>query len=126
MDAWYPGQAGGKAIAEVLFGDTNPSGHLPDSFEKDWPDSPAFGNYPGDAKVDYTEGLYVGYRWFDKKKIEPRFPFGYGLCYTTFELKNLKVSPREGEDSFTATVDVTNTGSRWRGRGTVVCAAPCR
>ncbi len=109
VDAWYPGQAGGKAIGEVLLGDVNPSGHLPDSFEKDWPDAPAFGHYPGDAKVEYTEGLYVGYRWFDKKKIEPRFPFGFGLSYTTFDMKNLKVTPG-ADGTATATVDVTNTG----------------
>ena len=111
VDGWFPGQAGGRAIAEVLLGDINPSGHLPDTFEKDWPDSPAFGNYPGKTQVDYTEGLYVGYRWYDKKKIEPRFPFGFGLSYTTFELKNLKVSPGVGDGNFVATVDVTNTGS---------------
>jgi beta-glucosidase len=112
VDAWYPGQAGGRAIAEVLFGETNPSGHLPDTFENDWPDSPAYGNYPGTDHVDYAEGIYVGYRWYDKKKIEPRFPFGYGLSYTSFELKNLKVTPGAGNDAFTATVDVTNTGHR--------------
>jgi beta-glucosidase len=112
VDAWYPGQAGGKAIAEVLFGDTNPSGHLPDSFEKDWPDSPAYGNYPGDSDVNYPEGLYVGYRWFDKKKIEPRFPFGFGLSYTTFEIKKEVVTAARGDDNFNVAVDVTNTGSR--------------
>jgi beta-glucosidase len=112
VDAWYPGQAGGKAIAEILFGDTNPSGHLPDSFEKDWTDSPAFGNYPGKADVNYTEGLYVGYRWYDKKKIEPRFPFGFGLSYTTFEIKKTAIAPGTGDDNFTVTADVTNTGSK--------------
>jgi beta-glucosidase len=113
VDAWYPGRAGGRALAEVLFGETNPSGHLPDTFEKDWPDSPAFGNYPGTDHVDYAEGIYVGYRWYDKKKIEPRFPFGYGLSYTSFEIKNLKLAPGTDLNAFvTATVDVTNTGHR--------------
>jgi beta-glucosidase len=111
VDAWYPGQAGGKALAEILFGDVNPSGHLPDTFEKDWPDSPAFGHYPGDKiKVEYPEGIYVGYRWYDKKKIEPRFPFGYGLSYTTFEMKNLKQVTNG--DQIGCSVDVTNTGAR--------------
>jgi beta-glucosidase len=112
MDAWYPGQAGGRAIGEVLFGEVNPSGRLPDTFEKDWPDSPAFGHYPGGKQVDYVEGIYVGYRWFDKKKIEPRFEFGKGLSYTTFEMKNLTIEPGNGPAAFTATLDVTNTGSR--------------
>jgi beta-glucosidase len=110
VDAWYPGQAGGQALEEILFGDVNPSGHLPDTFEKDWPDSPAFGHYPGeDGKTDkviYAEGIYVGYRWYDKKKIEPRFPFGYGLSYTTFEMKNLKSI----EGNHPVSIDVTNTG----------------
>jgi beta-glucosidase len=111
IDAWYPGQAGGKAIAEILFGDTNPSGHLPDTFEKDWPDSPAYGHYPGDGKkVEYAEGIYVGYRWYDKKQIQPRFPFGYGLSYTTFDLKNLKPTTQDGQPGYT--IDVTNTGTR--------------
>jgi beta-glucosidase len=112
VDAWYPGQAGGKAVAEILFGDTNPSGHLPDTFEKDWTDSPAYGNYPGTDHVDYTEGLYIGYRWYDKKKIEPRFPFGFGLSYTTFDIKKAAVTPATGDDNFNVAVDVTNTGSK--------------
>jgi beta-glucosidase len=115
LDAWYPGQGGGQAIAEILFGDVNPSGHLPDTFEKDWPDSPAFGHYPGQkGSVEYSEGIYVGYRWYDKKKIEPRFPFGFGLSYTTFALSNLKVASAGSGDArtFVASVDVTNTGSR--------------
>jgi beta-glucosidase len=111
IDAWYPGQAGGKALGEILFGDVNPSGHLPDTFEKDWPDSPAFGHYPGDkTKVEYAEGIYVGYRWYDKKKIEPRFPFGYGLSYTTFAIKNLKTAAEAGK--IVCSGDVTNTGDR--------------
>ena len=113
VDGWFPGQAGGRAVAEVLFGDTNPSGHLPDTFENDWPDSPAYGNYPGAAgQVNYAEGIYVGYRGFDKRGIAPRFPFGYGLSYTTFDMANPKVAPAGTGDgrTFTVTVDVTNTG----------------
>ena len=110
MDAWYPGQEGGRAIAEVLFGDVNPSGHLPDTFEKDWTDSPAYGHYPGGKQVEYPEGIYIGYRWYDKKQIVPRFPFGHGLSYTSFDMKNLKV---DGHDqTFTATVEVSNTGAK--------------
>ena len=105
VDAWYPGQAGGKAIAEVLFGNVNPSGHLPDTFEKQWTDSPAYGHYPGGkGHVDYAEGVYVGYRWYDKKQIAPRFPFGFGLSYTTFAVANVRATP-DG-----TTFDVTNTG----------------
>lgn len=114
IDAWYPGQEGGQAIAAILFGDVNPSGHLPDTFEKQWADSPAFGHYPGeDGKADkviYSEGIYVGYRWYDKKQIEPRFPFGFGLSYTTFKLSNLK--SQSGDNQVMVSVDVTNTGSR--------------
>jgi beta-glucosidase len=115
VDAWFPGQAGGRAIAEVLYGDVNPSGRLPDTFESDWTDSPAHGNYPGtDGKVDYAEGIYVGYRGFDKNRVTPRFPFGFGLSYTTFDMRNLKVTPVGTGDgrTFTATVDVVNTGRR--------------
>ncbi len=113
VDAMYPGQAGGKAIAEVLFGDVNPSGHLPDTFEKDWNDSFAFGNYPGDkTDVKYAEGIYVGYRYYDTKKIEPRFEFGRGLSYTMFDIKNVKATPGTEAGTFTVTADVTNTGAR--------------
>jgi len=94
LDLWYGGQEGGNAIADVLFGDANPSGKLPVSFVKAWKDSPAYGHYPGEnLQVDYAEGIYVGYRYFDKHKVEPLFPFGYGLSYTTFDYSDLKVSP---------------------------------
>jgi beta-glucosidase len=77
-----------------LFGDANPSGKLPVSFVKEWKDSPAYGHYPGEnLQVDYAEGIYVGYRYFDKHKVEPLFPFGYGLSYTKFDYSDLKVSP---------------------------------
>jgi beta-glucosidase len=94
LDLWYGGQEGGNAIADVLFGDANPSGKLPVSFVKEWKDSPAYGHYPGEnLQVDYAEGVYVGYRYFDKHKIEPLFPFGYGLSYTKFDYSDLKVAP---------------------------------
>jgi beta-glucosidase len=94
LDLWYGGQEGGNAIADILFGDANPSGKLPVSFVKEWKDSPAYGHYPGEnLQVDYAEGIYVGYRYFDKHKVEPLFPFGYGLSYTKFDYSDLKVSP---------------------------------
>ena len=115
---WYPGQNGNRALAQILFGDLNPSGRLPDTFEKRFEDSPAFGNFPGDTSnggsVHLDEGIYVGYRWYDKKQIAPEFPFGFGLSYTTFALKNLKVQGEGsgGDRRFVATVDVTNSGTR--------------
>jgi beta-glucosidase len=94
VEMWYGGQEGGNAIADVLFGDVNPSGKLPVSFVKEWKDSPAYGHYPGEnLQVEYAEGIYVGYRYFDTKKVEPLFPFGYGLSYTRFEYSDLKISP---------------------------------
>lgn len=93
--AWYPGQEGGTAIAEILFGKTNPSGKLPVSFEKKWEDNPAFHNYydPTNSKsVKYSEGLFIGYRYYDSKQVQPMFPFGFGLSYTSFKYSDLKVS----------------------------------
>jgi beta-glucosidase len=117
LHAWYPGQAGGTAIAEILFGDVNPSGKLPATFEKRFEDNAAFGqvSYPGEAgQVNYHEGIFVGYRHFDHDNIEPAYCFGQGLSYTTFDLKNLKVSHEDGQtaESLQATLDVTNTGDR--------------
>src|SRR5581483_563132 len=86
--AWYPGMEGGNALAGVLFGDVNPSGKLPCTFPRRLEDSPAhaLNAYPGtNGVVRYEEGLLVGYRWFDTKKIEPLFAFGHGLSYTRFE-----------------------------------------
>ncbi len=75
VDMWYGGQEAGNAIADILFGDADPSGKLPVTFVKRWEDSPAYGHYPGEnLQVDYAEGIYVGYRYFDKHKIEPLFP----------------------------------------------------
>jgi len=94
--AWYPGIEGGNALARVLFGDVDPSGKLPCAFPKRLADSPAHAlhAYPGinDTEV-YREGLLVGYRWYDTKKIEPLFPFGYGLSYTTFKYSDLNLVP---------------------------------
>ncbi len=112
VQAWYPGQEGGQAVAEVLAGIVNPGGKLPLSFEKRRQDSASFGNYPGaNGKVDYAEGILVGYRWFDTKGIEPLFPFGFGLSYTTFHYANLRVEPADN-GKFLATFEVTNNGTR--------------
>ncbi len=93
VQAWYAGQEGGRAIADLLVGKINPSGKLPVTFLKRWEDSPAFGNYPGsNGQVHYREGIFVGYRHFDAKKVEPEFPFGHGLSYTRFEFADPKVS----------------------------------
>jgi len=119
LDMWYGGQEGGKALAAILFGDANPSGKLPVTLPKRFEDSPAFGHYPGEnLRVDYAEGIYVGYRYFDTKNVEPAFPFGFGLSYTTFEYSDLKVVHRiefagavktEGD---VVTLKVKNTGTR--------------
>jgi beta-glucosidase len=114
LEGWYPGMEGGNALARVLFGDVNPSGKLSCTFPKRLEDSPAhaMGNYPGkDGTVRYEEGLLVGYRWFDTKKIEPLFPFGYGLSYTRFAYSDLRLNGiKDGE--MTAQFDVRNVGER--------------
>ena len=117
LQAWYPGMEGGNALASVLFGDVNPSGKLPCTFPRRLLDSPAhaLGAYPGtNGTVTYTEGLLVGYRWFDTKHIEPLFPFGYGLSYTQFKYANLNLVPGTNAQQpvLTAQFDLTNTGSR--------------
>jgi beta-glucosidase len=118
LETWYAGQEAGQALAEILFGDVNPSGHLPVTFERQAEDNPTFKNYypEGDdsKRVEYKEGIFVGYRGYEKNKIKPLFPFGYGLSYTTFKFDHLKVTQDDagGEVHATATFDVTNTGSR--------------
>ncbi|MGA3134526.1 MAG: glycoside hydrolase family 3 C-terminal domain-containing protein [Terracidiphilus sp.] len=115
LDMWYGGEEGGHALASILFGDANPSGKLPVSFPKKWEDSPAYGHYPGEnLKVDYAEGIYVGYRYFDTKNVEPLFPFGFGLSYTTFEYSNLTVKPDRffGQVPIEVSLKVRNSGAR--------------
>jgi beta-glucosidase len=119
LDMWYGGQEGGHALAAILFGDANPSGKLPVSLPKKFEDSPAYGHYPGEnLKVDYAEGIYVGYRYYDTKSVEPQFPFGFGLSYTSFEYSDLKainrieyVGKSRVKDVFVE-VKVRNTGQR--------------
>lgn len=111
IQAWYPGQEGGDAIANVLFGKVNPSGKLPMTFVREWDDHPAFHNYPGGR---YTEGLYVGYRHYDKHGVEPLFPFGHGLSYSSFKYSDLAVTTRDAAQGgpVRVTLDVRNVGQR--------------
>jgi len=119
LQAWYPGMEGGNALAHVLFGDVNPSGKLPATFPKKLSDTPAYAfgpaAYPGtNGTVTYAEGLLVGYRWYDAKNIEPLFPFGFGLSYTTFKYSNLKLVESDGGTNgtiVTAQFDLENTGA---------------
>lgn len=122
LQAWYPGVQQGTAIAKLLWGDVNPSGKLPMTFPKSEADTPTAGSeaqYPGIVdddgirQVDYTEGLFVGYRWYDNEGIEPLFPFGYGLSYTTFEYSHLQVTPRkvQADKEIRVHFRVANTGS---------------
>ena len=118
VEAWYPGERGGPAIARVLFGDADPGGRLPVTFPRQEADLPTAGDpqkYPGVAnQVTYKEGVFVGYRWYDQHGLQPAFPFGFGLSYTTFRYSNLRVSPAPAGS--TAVVDVrltvTNAGAR--------------
>lgn len=96
LEAYYPGQEGGHALANILFGKVNPSGKLPETFPKRLEDNPSYKNFPGTGKqVKYEEGIYVGYRHYDNFSIEPLFAFGHGLSYTEFEYSNLKISRKD-------------------------------
>jgi beta-glucosidase len=116
IEAWYPGQEDGSAIAAVLFGDVNPAGKLPITFPNSAADTPARTReeWPGISGVaDYSEGIDVGYRWYDARHIEPLFPFGFGLSYTTFAVHDLVAAKNiSGNGVEKLSVDVTNTGHR--------------
>jgi beta-glucosidase len=117
LHAWYPGQEGGTALAQVLFGAYSPSGKLPASFERRWEDNATFKSYypqKGDKHVEYTEGIYIGYRYFDRSTVKPLFPFGYGLSYTDFEYSDLKITPEPAGAKAIARVSfkIKNTGPR--------------
>jgi beta-glucosidase len=115
LEVWYPGQELGSALADVLFGDVNPSGKLPTTFPERIEDNPAYLNYPGEnGEVRYGEGIFVGYRYYDRKRIEPRFAFGHGLSYARFEYGELHLErERMGmDDELTVAVEVANTGKR--------------
>lgn len=125
--AWYPGMEGGNALARVLFGDVSPSGKLPCTFPARLEDSPAHAlkAYPGtNGTVNYTEGLLVGYRWFDTKQIEPLFPFGHGLSYTQFKYSGLKLA-RE-KNATTVEFTVSNTGDREAAEATQIYVQPLK
>lgn len=115
IEAWYPGQECGNSIADVLFGNVNPSGKLHQTFPQRLEDNPAYINYPGEnGHVHYGEGIFIGYRYYEKKQIAPLFPFGFGLSYTSFTYDSLRLSadtitPDEG---VTISIDITNTGKR--------------
>ncbi|MGB8917007.1 MAG: glycoside hydrolase family 3 C-terminal domain-containing protein [Candidatus Sulfotelmatobacter sp.] len=112
--AWYGGEEGGNAVARLLFGESNPSGHLPISWEKKLSDNPSYDGYYPDAgtnKVIYREGIFMGYRGYEHSHVEPMFPFGFGLSYTTFAFTNLRSTPA-GDGRFSVSFDVANTGKR--------------
>ncbi len=115
LEAYLGGQALGGAIADLLFGDANPCGKLAETFPKRMEDNPSYLFYFGEGdRAEYREGIFVGYRYYDAKKIEPLFPFGHGLSYTTFEYADLSISKKEMRDDETLDVQVTvkNTGDR--------------
>ena len=115
LEAYLGGQAVGLATVRVLFGDENPSGHLAETFPVKLEDNPSYLYYGGEGnRTEYREGVFVGYRYYDRKNMDVLFPFGYGLSYTTFEYSNLRLSATavKDTDTLTATVTVKNTGSR--------------
>jgi len=113
LQAWYPGEEGGNAIADILLGNINPSGKLVTTFFKNDDDLPTFNNYPGkNDELNYAEGIFVGYRHYDKYDIAPLFPFGHGLSYTDFQYSNLKISSKSitHTDSLTLNLTIKNIG----------------
>lgn len=119
---WYPGQEGGHAVAQILFGDVSPSGHLPVSFEKTWQQNPVHDFYypqKGSDDVHYGEGLFLGYRYYTSSNIKPLFPFGFGLTYTSFHMKDLQIeTPRIADGNTIVSFEIENTGQQ---EGTEVC-----
>jgi beta-glucosidase len=115
VEQWYPGQVDGTAAAAVLFGTVNPSGHLPVTFPSSLSQVPAStaAEFPGaNGQVQYSEGVDVGYRWYQSQDLTPEYPFGFGLSYTTFSYSNLSVTGFNAANTATVTATVTNTGSR--------------
>lgn len=124
LHAWFPGQYGGQAPAEILFGEINPSGKLPITIEKRVEDNPAFATFPlddpGALEIKYSEGLFVGYRGYEKKRIKPQYPFGYGLSYTKFRYSDIEVDPlvlkrsilKKDDDLVRVSFRVKNIGKR--------------
>ena len=115
LQAWYPGQEVGDAITDVLLGRADPGGRLPQTFPRRLEDHPGFINYPGEhGHVRYGEGIFVGYRYYEKKRVAPLFPFGFGLSYTTFEYGELMCSAHAvgPDDTLDVTLSIRNTGTR--------------
>jgi len=117
LQTWYAGQEAGVALPKILFGEVDPSGRLPISWPKTIQDNPAYAHYfeaPGTVNVKYSDGIFIGYRYFETSQVKPLFPFGFGLSYTKFAFSNLSVSPQSASASGPITVhfDVKNTGSR--------------
>ncbi len=119
LQTWYAGQEGGSALADILFGQANPSGRLPVTFDRRWEDNPSYDSYreaPGSPDVTYRNGVFVGYRGYEHNGTKPLFPFGFGLSYTTFRYNNLAVTPETaGSGSgpqYTVAFDLTNMGQR--------------
>jgi beta-glucosidase len=117
LHTWYLGQEAGTALAQIIFGDYSPSGKLPASFERRWEDNPVYHSYyppKGESRVQYSEGVFLGYRHYDRSKTKPLFPFGFGLSYTTFAYSNLSVTPNTGnvDQPVTVSFDVKNIGQR--------------
>jgi beta-glucosidase len=117
LEAWYPGTLGNIAVGEILLGITNPSGKLPVSFEKKLEDNPCYESYfdsDKDLRVFYKEGIFMGYRYWDKIDKKPRFPFGFGLSYTNFDYSNLKTNQNtyDSNELVTVSIDVTNIGEK--------------
>lgn len=112
LEAYLGGQAAGSAVAAILYGEVNPSGKLAETFPYKLSDNPSYLNFGCPDKVEYHEGIYVGYRYYDKKEMEVAFPFGHGLSYTTFEYSNIKLSTDKitEKDTVTVSVDIKNTG----------------
>jgi len=116
LELWYPGEDGGTAFGEVLFGDVNPSGRLPITFEKREEDNPTFANYYPESdtrKVLYKEGIFVGYRGYEHSETKPLFPFGFGLSYTTFSLTHLSIKDESTTGAkYRVSFDISNIGNR--------------
>ena len=114
LEAYLGGEGSGEAIADILYGKANPCGKLAETFPQFLENNPSYTNFPGENNtVNYAEGIYVGYRWYEKHKISPLFPFGYGLSYTTFRYDGIELSKTDMEENeeLQVTVSVTNTGS---------------